>query len=333
VRSLNGTDTWLGLEFRHVVALDTVARTGSFGRAAAELGYTQSAVSQQIATLERIVGEKLIERPGGPRTASLTEAGEILLRHAEAIVARIDAARADIAALQHGASGRLRIVTYESIGAQLLPDVMANFLRSWPGVQIEVTEPPTDEELYEALERGHVDLAFCGLPIADGPFEALELMNDPYILLVRADHELARRQSVTVDELGGLPIVGCARTGTSLEDALRACGYALEFAFRSDNNGTLQGLVSSGFGAAVLPRLAVTRGDDRVAIVALEPPMPPRRLAVAWHRDRHRSPAARAFIDAARKVAASFERELQPAVAATEHYVPSGAAAGSLGAR
>ncbi len=290
------------------MALDKVARTGSFGRAAVELGYTQSAVSQQIATLERIVGEKLIERPGGPRSASLTEAGEVLLRHAAAIVARLEAARADIDALRAGSAGRLRIGTYQSIGARLLPAAMRHFLRAWPAVEIGLSEPHTDQELYGLLERGELDLAFCSLPLADGPFEALELMDDPYILLAPADSELATRESATLDDLGGLPVIGCAATGAKLEDALRASGYKLEFAFRSDNNGTLQGLVGAGFGVALIPLLAVAPGDDEhVTVLRFEPPVPPRRLAVAWHRDRHRSPAARAFIDAARAVSVEFE--------------------------
>jgi molybdate transport repressor ModE-like protein len=314
VRAINGTDTWPGLEFRHIVALDTVTRTGSFGRAAAELGYTQSAVSQQIATLERIVGEKLIERPGGARRASLTEAGAVLLRHVEAIVARLDAARADIAALHAGESGQLRIGTYQSIGARLLPAVMRRFVDDWAAVEIGLSEPHTDQELYSLLERGELDLAFCSLPLPDGPFDALELMSDPYILLVPAESELARRDRATIDDLGSVPIIGCAATGAKLHDALRACGYTLEFAFRSDNNGTLQGLVAAGFGIALVPLLAVTPGDDaRVAVVSLEPPVPPRRIAVAWHRDRHRSPAARAFIDAACEVSAGLEQQLVPA--------------------
>ena len=90
-------DNWLGVELRHLAALEAVARAGSFGRAATELGYTQSAVSQQIAALERIVGEKLVERPGGPRAISMTGPATLLLRHAEAIVNRLDAARADMA--------------------------------------------------------------------------------------------------------------------------------------------------------------------------------------------------------------------------------------------
>ena len=312
VRSLNESDSWLGLEFRHIVALETVARTGSFGRAAAALGYTQSAVSQQIAALERIVGEKLIERPGGPRKASLTEAGQILVRHADAIAARLDAARADIAALRVGEAGRLRIGTYQSIGARLLPDVMRRFAADWPAVAIALAEPHTDKELYDLLERGDLDLAFCSLPLAEGPFEALELMSDPYVLLVPVDGELAERGAATLDDVGDAAIIGCAASGERLHDALRASGYSLEFAFRSDNNGTLQGLVAAGFGVALVPLLAVTPDDPRIAVVRFEPPVPPRRIAVAWHRDRHHSPAARAFIDVARSVGAELEQDLQP---------------------
>ena len=100
-------NSWLGVEVRHFAALQALAHQGSFGRAAQELGYTQSAVSQQIATLERIVGERLVERPGGPRPVSLTEAGALLLRHAESIVARLQAAQADLRALQAGEVGTL----------------------------------------------------------------------------------------------------------------------------------------------------------------------------------------------------------------------------------
>src|SRR5271170_5530703 len=104
---------WLGVEMRHLAALEAVETEGSFGRAAIKLGYTQSAVSQQIATLERIVGEKLIERPGGPRPVALTEAGRLLLRHARAIVARLQAARADLGALAAGEAGSLHVGIFQ----------------------------------------------------------------------------------------------------------------------------------------------------------------------------------------------------------------------------
>ena len=90
------TDSWLGVELRHLLALQAVAEEGSFGRAARSLGYTQSAISQQIAALERIVGQRLIDRPGGPRPVTLTDAGALLLTHARAINARLAAAQADL---------------------------------------------------------------------------------------------------------------------------------------------------------------------------------------------------------------------------------------------
>ena len=120
-------DRWLGIELRHLAALQAVGDERSFGRAARRLGYTQSAVSQQIATLERIVGQRLLERPGGPRPVSLTEAGRLLVRHAEAIVARLDAAEADFRALSDGEAGTLRIGTYQSVGNKILPTLLMRF--------------------------------------------------------------------------------------------------------------------------------------------------------------------------------------------------------------
>src|SRR5438309_11956794 len=113
--SINEYDQWLGVEMRHLAALEAVAEEGSFGRAARRLGYTQSAVSQQIAHLEKVVGARLLERPGGPRAVSLTDAGRLLLRHADAIVARLAAAQADMAAFQAGEAGPLRVGILQSV--------------------------------------------------------------------------------------------------------------------------------------------------------------------------------------------------------------------------
>src|ERR671928_1083075 len=189
-------DRWLGIELRHLTALEAVAREGSFGRAAKSLGYTQSAVSQQIAALERIVGARLLERPGGPRPVPLTEAGELLLRHAEAIVARLAAAQADLAALADGAAGVLRVGIYQSVGARVLPELMRRFSEAWPLVEIQLTESSNDSDLLMAVERGELDLTFADLPLTEGPFEAVELLRDPYVLIVPADSPLAERDTL-----------------------------------------------------------------------------------------------------------------------------------------
>src|SRR5881296_1048289 len=140
-------DRWLGVELRHLAALEAVGRTRSFGRAARELGYTQSAVSQQIAQLERIVGQQLFNRPGGPRRVEPTEAGLLLLGHADAIVARLDAARADMAALAEGSAGALRVGIYQSVGARLLPALVRRFREQWPQVGIRVREESSAADL------------------------------------------------------------------------------------------------------------------------------------------------------------------------------------------
>ena len=160
-------DRWLGVEIRHLAALQAVAREGSFGRAARSLGYTQSAVSQQIAHLERIVGQRLIERPGGPRAISLTEAGRLLLGHADAIVARLAAAEADMAALAEGAAGPLRVGVYQSVGARVLPQLMRRFSEAWPRVEVRLRESADDAVLLGLVEHGELDLTFADLPLEE----------------------------------------------------------------------------------------------------------------------------------------------------------------------
>ena len=305
-------DSWLGVELRHLAALEAVAREGTFGRAAVSLGYTQSAISQQIQTLERIVGERLLERPGGPRAVSLTEAGALLLRHAEPIIARLQAAQADMAALAHGQGGALRIGTFQSVGAKVLPEVMRRFLAEWPHVELELRESPSDDDLLRLIERGELELAFTMLPTLEGPFESQEILRDPYVLLVPADHELGGLERTSIADLGDLTLIGnrACRSTALAEDELVQRGVEVDVAFRSDDNGTVQGLVGAGFGAALVPLLTVDRNDARVSVLEIEPEIPHRRVALAWHRDRHRSPAARAFAELAAEVCAEVEASL-----------------------
>src|SRR6266511_3204952 len=204
-----GADSWLGVELRHFLALEAVAREGSFGKAATSLGYTQSAVSQQIATLERIVGHRLIERPGGPKPVSLTEAGRLLLTHAGAIAARVAAAHADLTALAEGQAGTLRVGVFQSVGQRILPEVMRRFLRSWPQVKVTLTESADDTELLGLVERGDLDLTFSDLPLVEGPFESVELLRDPYVLVVPAESRLAQRDAPpTLREVAELDLIG-----------------------------------------------------------------------------------------------------------------------------
>ncbi len=305
-------DRWLGVELRHFLALEAVAREGSFGKAAAALGYTQSAVSQQIAALERIVGQRLVERPGGPKPVSLTEAGRLLLTHADAIAARIAAAQADLTALGEGQAGTLRVGVFQSVGQRILPEVMRRYLRSWPQVKVTLTESADDTELLGLVERGDLDLTFSDLPLVEGPFESVELLRDPYVLVVPAESPLADGETPpSLRDVAELDLIGHkhCRTLKHLETAFRR---PLRFVFRSDHNQTVQALVASGVGCALVPRLTMDPEDETTKLIEL-PKLPPRLIAFAWHRDRYRTPAARAFVETAQEVCA--ELELEPVAA------------------
>jgi molybdate transport repressor ModE-like protein len=295
-------DRWLGVELRHFLALEAVAREGSFGKAAKALGYTQSAVSQQIAMLERLVDQKLVERPGGPKPVSLTEAGQLLLTHAESIAARVAAAQADLAALGDGEAGTLRVGVFQSVGQRILPELMRRFIAAWPRLEVTLTESADDRDLLALVERGELDLTFSDLPLEEGPFESMELLRDPYVLVVRADSDL---ENPSLREIADMDLIGHknCRTLVRVEAAFR---QPLQYVFQSDHNQTVQALVAAGVGVALVPRLTVDESDEATRLIEL-PKVPPRMLGIAWHRDRYRAPAAHAFVETAQAVSSKLD--------------------------
>ena len=302
--SIMAANDWLGIDLRHLAALEAVARTGSFGRAARELGYTQSAVSQQIAQLERIVGQKLFDRPGGPRRVEPTEAGLLLLGHADAIVAQLDAARADMGALAEGAAGTLRVGIYQSVGARLLPTLVRRFREQWPLVGVRVREESAAADLLRLVEHGELDLTFADLPLRDGPFEWAELLQDPYVLLVSARSGLASLDAApSLREVAKLPLIG-RRSTEEPERFLAGRVPDVNVVFRTDDNGTLAAFVAEDLGAAIEPRLVVDPRDRDVKMLPFGSRIPPRTIVLAWHRDRYRSQAAQAFVELAQELAA-----------------------------
>jgi DNA-binding transcriptional LysR family regulator len=304
--SIMEADLLHGIELRHLIALQAIGETGSFGKAAIKLGYTQSAVSQQLASLERAVGEKLVERPGGPKAVSLTEAGMLLNRHAEAIVGRLKAAQADLAAYAEGAAGPLRVGTYQSVSSRLLPALIRRYKDAWPKVDVQLSESAIDDELEGRLERGEVDLSFVMLPVMNEALEAEELLVDPFVLIVPKDSPLAGRKTPpTLREIAEHPLIGYrqCRSMESVETAMRRAGSEPNIVFRTDDNGTVQGLVAAGVGVALVPRLTLQPTDGTLEVIDMGK-LPPRLIGVAWHRDRYRTPAARAFVETAHALCA-----------------------------
>jgi DNA-binding transcriptional LysR family regulator len=298
-------ESWVGIELRHFAALEAVVEEASFNKAARRLGYTQSAVSQQIAALERAVGQKLVERRGRARPVAPTEAGRRLLAHVRAIASRLDAAQDELAALASGQQGVLRVGLYPSIGASLFPMVLQTFSRAWSDVSIELTETVADPELFRLLERESIDLAFVILPPVAGQFDYVELVHDPYVLVSsRRSPFAAGRRAPQLSELDQLPLV-CFNQCRSCDEVLsviRALGVEPNIVLRSDDAGTVQGLVRAGFGYGLLPSLAVDASDETLVRIPLGDQLPPRRSGLAWLRRSHPTGAAEAFVNVAREV-------------------------------
>ena len=223
-----------------------------------------------------------------------------------------------LAALGAGEAGMLRVGTYQSVGQRILPELIRRYRAAWPRVDVRVTERNTDDELVELIEHGDVDLSFADMTLWDGPFEWVDLFEDPYVLLVQADSPLAARtRPPTLAEIAELPLIGfrTCRSIRLLESHFEARGLRPEFVFRSDDNGTVQGMVGAGIGVAIVPRLTVELNDARTAVVELGDVVPPRRITLVWHRDRYRSAAARAFVEIAHEVCADFSRARVAALA------------------
>ena len=283
--------SWQGVEFRHLAALESIATEGSFSAAAAKTGYSQSAISGQIATLERLIGVRLVKRIRGSRKVTLTREGERLLEHARAINARLNAARADIEQLEQNGLESLRIGTFQSVSQTLLPDVVRG-LRA-DGTSLTLREDVEVEHHVEMLRSGELDAAFVLLPVDDENIEAIELLRDPWVLVVRTDHPLVWKQRpATADDISNLPLITFEQLPTQklIEGSLRAAGAHVRVVTRMGDYASVLSLVSAGLGCGLLPRLAVDAetGSARLSGLRFLPldDQPPRLVGLAWNRQR-----------------------------------------------
>ena len=293
---------------RQLAALVAVVGTGTFGAAADELGYTQSAVSQQIASLERVAGASLLVRPGGPRRVSLTPAGEALVVHARAVLARLQAARADLDAISAGDRGTLRVGTMQSVGTKVLPRLLKRFREARPGVTLSPHETFDHAELVDAVESGRFDLSFAPLPVRDGPFAVRRVLDDPFVLVAPAGADVAGARSVSLRQAARLPLIGFLdeELDQELLRNLRRTGTEPSIVFRSNDNPTIQGFVAAGLGYALMPRLTVDEDDPEVSVVPVVTGLPPRSLGLVSHADRQLPPYVAQFADLAADVCAEL---------------------------
>ena len=302
--------------------LREVANRRSFSAAAEALSYSQSAVSQQIATLEAEIKTTLIDRRA--RGLRLTAAGELLVEHAEGIIARLEAAEADLAALAGLRGGRLRIASFPTAGATLMPVAIATFRSRFPEVELTLAEGEP-QDVGPRLEAGEFDLALLfefgrpGRPLGPG-VRRVELLEDPMYLALPADHPLALAPSLRLGDLRDEAWVQTSSASPCARHVVRSChaaGFEPNVAFETDDYQMVQGLVGTGVGVALIPELALAHVRDDVAIRELSPRSPVRRVTVATPTDAP-TPAAEAMLQILQEAAVRYAAQRRPRVRAGE---------------
>ena len=300
-------------DLRLLKVLREVALRGSFSAAAESLSYSQPAVSQQIARLEAQTGVKLIERQ--PKGIKLTPAGEALVRHTEQILAQLAHAQAELTEIASDARGRLRLASFATAAGTIVSRAVSEFRQLRPGVQVDlqIVDPP---QSIPALRRGELDLVIT----EEGGFEtdiSLEglgverLMDDVLYASLPADHPLATRRAIALTDLceEEWMLVGLRGTCADSNIVLRACqqaGFEPRVAYTSDDYFTIQGLVASGMGVALVPGLALASTRDDVAVRPVRGRPPYRRIGAVFQPDPV-GPIA-VMIDCLRDAAEEYKR-------------------------
>ena len=299
------------LDSRRLRVLCEVARHGSFSAAASALGYTQPAVSRQIATLEAEVGTVLVRRV--PAGAVLTDAGRLLVARSEVILSRLTDAETELRALSGLEGGSLAMVSFASAAASFFPLAVARYRRRYPAIELDVAMADPNESV-PRLRAGEFDLALSHAATLDSPelsagVEMVHLFDDPMYVAMPAGHPLSQAATLSLADFAAEPWM--LATATSCPDArlfLRSCheaGFEPRIAFQNDDYSAILGFVSAGVGLALIPDM-VSRGPrDDVVIRTLDPPPPPRPISAVLPAG-YRSPAAAAMLAVLQEVGSEW---------------------------
>lgn len=293
------------LDVRRLRILREVAEHGSFSAAADSLHLTQSAVSQQIAALEREAGATLLDRNRG--NVRLTDPGEALVCHTDAVLARLDEAERELREIAGLRGGRLRMVSFPTAGATVVISAVAAFRRAHPDVDIQLAEAEPEVSIPE-LKAGDRDVALVydyeAVPLAeDRDVERALLLEERMQLAIPKEHRLAGRKTVRLSDFAEETwVIGtCAATcRDNVKLACRRAGFEPKIGFESDDYQVHQSLVAAGLGISLVPELLLSGRHSGVAVVDIDPDAPVRRVWALTRPRETRSPAAQAMLEVLR---------------------------------
>jgi DNA-binding transcriptional LysR family regulator len=298
------------LDVKRLRILKEVADKGSFSAAAESLSYTQSAVSQQIAALEREANTQLVTR--GSRGIRMTEAGEALVKHADAIITRLADAEAELEAIAGLRGGRLRLAAFPTVGATLMPLAIATFRNRHPDIELTVRQLEPEDSI-PLLKSGELDIALTiepsSRPEDKEGIETQFLLDDPMYAVLPPNHRLAGKARIKLKDLTNESWIGTTDACSCGELVRSHCirmGFEPQITFESDDYLAIQGLVAAGVGVAMIPTLALTTVRDDIVIRDLGNEAPVRQIAAATLPGAQRSPAVIAMLDVLAGVAQQY---------------------------
>lgn len=313
------------LDSRRLRVLCAVARHGSFSAAAVALGYTQPAISRQIATLEAEAGTVLVRRV--PAGAVLTDAGRLLVERGEAILARLADVETELQALAGLEGGTLRLATFASAAASVVPIAVARFRERYPAVELSIAMADPDDTV-PRLRAGAFDLILSHAPFDDeifdgGPggigdasdLDSVPLFDDPMYVALPAGHPAAEAGSIALRSLAAESWM--LATTNSCPDSrlfLRAChaaGFEPRLAFQNDDYSAILGFVAAGVGLALIPDMVSRGAREDVIIREIDPAPPPRPISAVLPAG-YRSPAASAMLAVLAEVSQEWVRDQPP---------------------
>src|SRR3954469_10018723 len=314
------------LDVKQLRVLKAVSEHGSFSAAAEALSYTQPAISQQIAALEKSAGATLVDRTS--RGIHLTDAGRALVDHADTVITQLAAAEAELDAIAGVRGGRVRLASFSTASASLLPPALARFGERHPDVEFTFSDTEPEDAL-QMLRAAELEVAvvfqFHGLTEQEserlyGGIELHPLVEDPMYLALPLGHPLAHKPRVRLQDLSdelwiqeGNPRNPCGR----LHQAARvSAGFDPRIGFRTDDYNVVQGMVAAGVGVSLLPSFALANVRDDIVVRSLGKGAPARQIAAATLAGGLRPPATEAMLDTLRGAATEFELPAGAAVAA-----------------
>src|SRR5436190_5413553 len=300
------------LDVKRMRILKEVADRGSFSAAAEALSYTKSPGSPQRAAHAREAGAQLVTR--GSRGIRMTEAGEALVRHADAILTRLADAEAELQALAGLRGGRLRLAAFPTVGATLMPLAIAHFRERHPDIELTVKQLEPEDSL-PMLKMGELDIALTIEPNSSGDDEGLDttfLLEDPMFVALPVNHPLAHKSRVRLRDLAQESWIGttdaCSCGALVRNHCIRGGGFEPQITFESDDYLAIQGLVAAGVGVAMIPTLALTTVREDIVIRDLGNEAPVRAIAAATLPGAQRPAAARAMLDVLTEVASQYAK-------------------------